>query len=271
VSLYTDVVRGTRAVLTVLAVATFGLAASPAKPKGYAPKWRVGDWWVTKTQVPSVTGHGWRWQLNRYDVLSSERVAGCGCLVLQVKFGDTTPTRDGARYIYYVRADDYVVIRQVEYSWQAGSLVGPTTFDFPEGVFGDLVFGQQLPQFPLGIAAPRDSTFYRRGSGLGMANVRQFAGAADSASLAGYLGDPEPRAGAPVKPRGSKLFSVLSEWGAPRESGGPDMPYTYSLQLWCGAYPWRLYSEWGKYWPRGSSTRRASRRSWLIASGHKEK
>ena len=138
-------------------------------------------------------------------------------------------------------------------------------------MFCDLAIGQQLPQFPLNTAAPQDSMFRWRGSGLGQAYVRQFVGPADSALLGDYQSDPEPSAGLPVRLRGSAMFSVQSEMGAPREPGGPDVPWTYTLQFWSADYPWRLYKEWGQYDPPGSSTRRSTSRSWLVAVGHKKK
>ncbi len=227
---------------------------------------------MVKSLVPNTSGHGWRWQLNRYDVLNKEKVDGRDCFVLQEKYGDTTSAREGGRFLYYARTDDYRIVRQVEYFWQAGNLIVPRTLDFPDGVFTDMGgVGQQLPQFPLDTVTPQDSMFRLRGSGQGQAYVRQFVGPADSAQLGDYLNDPEPSAGLPVHPRGSTMFSVLSEMGAPREPGGPDVPWTYTLQLWSANYPWRLYREWGQYKPPGSSTRRSSSRSWLIAVGHKKK
>jgi hypothetical protein len=220
--------------------------------------------------MPSTTGHGWWWQHNRYDVLNTEKVDGRDCFVLQEKFGDTTIAREGIRFLCYVRTDDYRIVRQVEYFRQAGKLVGPSIYNFPEGVFGPGYLGQQLPQFPLDTAAVQDSTFRLRGSGIGGANLRQFSGPADSALLNRYLSDPGPSSDRPVQPRGGKMFSVLSEPGAPREPGGPLVPYDYSLQLWSTDYPWRLYEEQGQY-AREGGARQFHSRSWLIACGRAER
>ena len=75
----------------------------------------MGDWWVVKTRMPSTSGHGWQWQLNRYDVLNKEKVDGKDCFVLQEKYGDTTSAGEGVRFLYYARTDDYRIVRQVEY------------------------------------------------------------------------------------------------------------------------------------------------------------
>jgi hypothetical protein len=256
-------VRLTRIILTALAVAVCMPSVGSSQ---YTPQWRVGDWWVVKVWKSDLHD-GMRWRPQRYDVSGIEKVDGADCFVLQEKIGDTTPATDGERILYYVRTDNYRVIRKDEYFRQAGKLVGPRTSNCPEGMFGPTPLQPRLPLFPLDSVAPRDSTFHDYQTVLSWAALRQFWGAADSALLNRYLSEPNPSGGRPVQPRGGKTFSVLSEEGAPREPGGPDVPHTYTLQLWSTDYPWRLYEEWGQYAPPGSGARQPGERSWLIACG----
>jgi len=253
--------RLARTVPTALAVAVSLPALGIAQ---YTPRWHVGDWWIVKTRMPSMSGHGWQWQYERYDVLSVEKVDGRDCFVLLEKYGDTTSVCAGVRTLYYVRTDDFRVARRVEYYRQAGRLIGPVTTDYGQGMLGTLP-GALLPLFPLDDAGVPDSTF--RYFKPQSADLRQFTGQADSASLRGCLDDPGPSYGHPVPLRGGRVFSVLSEMGAPGEAGRPKVPDTYTLQLWSEDYPWCIYGEWGQYKPRGGGVRSSSVRNWLIACG----
>jgi hypothetical protein len=236
----------------------------------YTPKWHVGDWWIVKEQMPSLTGRDWHWQTDRFDVLRIEKVDGRDCYVLQQ--GDTTSPGSGPRDLYYVRTGDCRIVRKVEYFQQAGKLMDPGIRNFPEGMFGLFPPGPHLPQFPLDAEPTRDSAFHLYSFVIGVTSLRQFSGLADSALLNSYLSYPNTSSrDRPVLSPGGKMYSVLCEEGAPRGPGGHDVPYTYDVQLWSTDYPWRLYEEWGQYDPPGSSARRSNSRSWLIAVGHKGK
>jgi len=256
--------RGRRVLLAVLAAGVLVPAVTSAGPQGFAPKWRVGDWWIVKSRMGSLAGHGQRqWQYDRYDVLSMDKIGGRRCYVLQQ--GMTESPGSGPRKLYYLRADDFRIVRKVEYFRQAGKLVGPCTSDFPEETAGPDP-GELLPLFPLRSATAQDSAFrhYVKGGYL-----RQVSGPADSALLRNCLNDPDTSRGHSVQPRGGRMYSVLCESGTPRDSA--TVAYVYSLQLWSTDYPWRVYEEWGQYTPPGSSSRQSNCRSWLIAVGHTEK
>jgi hypothetical protein len=258
-------VRGkSRAVLLTLAFAA--VAPSPGRAQ-YTPRWHVGDWWIVKVWEPDLVG-GMRWRPHRYDVLRVEKAAGADCFLLQHKVGDTTPSVQGDRSLYYVRTDNYRVIRKVEYIRQAGKIVGPRTFDYPEGLFGPDPLHPRVPQLPLGPAVAQDTMFRDCGTTLGWASLRQSSGLADSALLKRYLSGPNQSGGRPVPPRCGEMFFALSEEAAPREPGGPAVPLMYSFQIWSEDYPWRLYEEDGLYAPDG--TRLSRSRGWLIAWGRIE-
>jgi hypothetical protein len=244
------------------------LAATALKPSlgaaQYTPKWQVGDWWIVKVWEFDMLGNmGWR--PHRYDVLRVEKAAGTDCFVVQQKVGDTTPSTQGDRDLYYFRTDNYRVVRKVEYFWQAGKLVGPSTRDLPEGMFGATLLNPRLPLFPLDVVPVQDSSFRLCKDIMGAVLLRQFSGFADSVLLDRYLSVPDPLGVRPVQPRGGKMFFALSEAGAPREPGGPDVPRGYSLQLWSEDYPWRLYEEYGSYALDGAPL--PGSRSWLVACG----
>ena len=233
----------------------------------YKPRWHVGDWWIVKEQGPSLTGRDPHWQTDRYDVLGTQDVEGQDCFVLQQKTGDTTASRDGERFLYYIRTDNWRVIRMETYLSRAGKLRGPGVSNYPEGMSGFHPFGVWFPLFPLDIAAVHDSAFHIYAGTYGAQDLRQFASIADSALMNRYLSDPNPEAGRPGRLGAGKMFSVLSEMGASRES--TVVPSVYNLQLWSTDYPWRLYEEEGQYTIDGN--RQSNWRTWLIAWGHSGK
>jgi hypothetical protein len=253
--------RLTRIVLTALAVAA---SVPPVCVAQFTPQWHVGDWWVVKVWESDLPGNR---PLERFDILGMDKVGGTGCYVLQAKMGDTTPSRDGERDVYYVRASDYLVIRKVEYLCQAGEPMRPRVFDCPEGMFGPTPFHPRLPLFPLDSAARRDSTFRDYRTALSGASLRWFSGIADSALLRRYFSEPSTSGARLVQPLGGTMFSVLSEMGVRRDS--VTVPSVYSLQLWSRDYPWRLYEENGQCAPDG--TRHPRSRSWLVACGGAER
>ena len=235
----------------------------------FTPQWQVGDWWVVKEQCPSVIdGAEWQLQPWRYDVLGIENVGGHDCFVLQKKVGDTTAAQSGVRNLYCIRMDDWKAIRRVRYSLRAGKLRGPSTVNYPKGMFGTGRSEPRLPLFPLDTAAVQDSAFRRYEFPYHGPKLRQFCGLADSAVLNRYLSDPDTSRERPVQLGEGPLIVVLIEGGAPRDSSV--VPATYSLQLWSRDYPWRLYEERGVYLP-GTGVREADSRSWLIRCGHSEK
>jgi hypothetical protein len=254
----------TKVVLTALAVAVFVPSVGLAQ---YAPKWHVGDWWVVKEWVTDLRG-GWQWQRWRYDVLRTEDVDGKDCFVLQV--GDTASAGSGPRTLYYVRTDSCRIIREVDYYWQAGKLLGPGTFNCPQGMYGPFPGEPQLPLFPLDTMATRDSTFVRRRVARSWERMRQFTHLADSASLRRYREEPNQSGGRPINPGNGVLFVSLSQSSEPAGPGGPEVARLYTLQLWSEDLPWRLYSEWGQYQynPRRVLPAYVETREWLVRSGH---
>jgi hypothetical protein len=254
-------VRLSNIVLTALAVAVCVPSVGSSQ---YAPQWHVGDWWVVKERCTDMRG-GRHWQHRRYDVLKMEKVDGQDCLVLQR--GDTASPGNGPRTLYYVRSDNWKIVREVDYFWQQGQLVGPSTFECPQGMFGPLPGEPHLPLFPLDTVIVRDSTFREYHVARSWAWLRQSSGLADSALLKRWLTEPDTLAGRPVPPGRGRMFSVLCELGVPRDSSGPAVRYAYSLQLWSEDLPWRLYEERGQYVPPGSSTRYVDVRTWLIRHG----
>jgi hypothetical protein len=214
-----------------------------------------------------------QWQPWRYDVLGTEKIEGKNCFVLQKKVGDTTPAQDGPRSLYYVRTDNWRIVREVEYFWQHGKLLGPNTLNCPQGMFGPFPGEPRLPLFPLDTASVRDSTFRQYHVARFWARLRQFSGPADSTLLNRYCEEPDTSGGRPVPSGGSRVLFALSELGDsqhPSRSLGDSngiVPADYSIQLWNSDYPWCLYEELGQY-ARESGARLSEERSWLIRCGH---
>jgi hypothetical protein len=249
----------------VLLVAACARQFTKVEKAGYTPKWRVGDWWIVKSRMRSLSGHGWQWDNDRYDVVSMEKVEGKNCLVLRK--GDPDSPGSGPRKLYYIRTDDFRIIRRVEYFWQAGKLIGPVTADFPDCRTGPDP-AELLPMFPLDAAGIQDSIFriYAKGGYL-----RQLSGPPDSDLLRDCRNYPDTSQGHPVQPRDGKLYSVLCESGTPRGPTGQIEPFVYSLQLWSEDFPWRLYWEQGRCKPPWGGPRYPEVRSWLSAFGHTNK
>jgi hypothetical protein len=244
----------------LLALAVVALAPSLGVAQ-YAPKWHVGDWWIVKEWMPDLNGgSGSHWQHCRYDVLRTEKVDRNDCFVLQ--WGDTLSPRSGPRTLYYVSSDSLRIIRRVDYFQQAGKLLGPSTFNCPQGMYGPNPGEPQLPLFPLDTTATRDSTF--------VSHFRQFASLADSVSLRRYREDPDQSSGRPISAGNGVLFASLAQSSEPTGPGGPEVARLYSLQLWSEDLPWRLCSEWGQYLHTPGRTVRTyvETREWLIRSGH---
>lgn len=251
-----------------VAVAVFGIATlcSVAQAQ-FTPQWHVGDWWIVKQWCTDLRG-GMDWRPWRYDVLGIEKVGGKDCFVLQAKLGDTTPARDVGQdlfyVLFYVRKDNWRIVREAEYYRQAGKLRGPGTRNYPTGMFGPRPDQSCLPLFPLDTASVQDSTFRLYGRIHGSVGyLRHFSGLADSGLLNRYRSDPDTSGGRPVQPGGGTMFAALSEGGTPRD--GSIVPSSYDLQLWSSDYPWHLYSEGGQYLREG--VRSQEKRSWLIRCG----
>jgi len=166
----------------------------------FTPQWNVGDWWIVNEQGESTRDDsGWVWQPRRYDVLDTEGVDGHDCYVLQEKLVDTTAAQEGVRDLYYVRTDDWKIVRRVEYFTRAGKLIGPSAADYPQGMFGTRRGELRMPVFPLDTTYVQDSAFGVYEFPIGSAYLRQFSGLADSVLLSLYLSQPDTSGGYPVQ------------------------------------------------------------------------
>jgi hypothetical protein len=250
-------VRARVLMLAVLMVGACARQFTTVGKTGYTPKWHVGDWWVASGWT------GYEWRLLRYDLLGIEGVGGRECFVLQEKKADTTATPEGERTLFYVRNDNWRVVRVASYSKSGG----PYLADYPEGTFGFAPGQPCLPWFPLDTSAAYNSTFRRYEITRSVRGVlRQHSGLADSVLMRRYVAKPAPPSASDSRFATGTMFSVLVEGGVPGQTRMPDL---YSLQLWSSDCPWRLYEEEGAYAPDGM--RDYDRRTWLVAWGHSSK
>lgn len=236
----------------------------------YAPKWQVGDWWVVKTFEQSDVGFdGWAWNETRYDVARIEKVGGRDCFVLETRHQGPQGILSGPRQVFYVRRDDWLVVREVVTTFHEG-LHRPVTTNYPLGLSGPLPSEPCLPRFPLQPANSDTAFRFRRLSHVS-AWLREIPGVADSALVRRLLDEGDTAGGRVLRPAGA-VYQVRSELGGnldPNPRGG-ERRVVQSLQFWSEGLPWRVYEECVLYLGQ-QPIRGLSERSWLIAVGHKKK
>jgi len=259
------------AVLLALALAT--LAPSLGKAQ-YAPKWHVGDWWVTKTLREYQSGRGtyWRCDYNRHDVAAIEKVGKNDCYVIEIR-GSSRPSigRDGAASIVlHIRADNWLVVRTEHVRQYGGKRISPDVRNYPRGLFGPSVSEPRLPRFPLQIVNP-DTAFKTENRIYGVADLREVSRPADPALVERLLAEGDTADIRVVRPSGV-VYQVRNDLGGnfiPGPQPG-EREIMQSLQLWSDDLPWRLYEELVDYrGPKHVGT--VQERSWLVAVGKREK
>jgi hypothetical protein len=266
-----------RALLLVLVVAAC-TQPSVLKPSGFAPKWRVGDWWMTKTFEDSHTGWGRTWRYTRYDVVRMARVGGRSCFLLMTRTADRYGDGGNDTILSFVRAGDWLVVREEVTLGRRPHAVR----NAPHGRFGgDGMGSQRIPEFPLRLGDPDTSFKLLQCDDGGFAELREISSLADSSLLkrllddgdtlsgTGYfaeLKDYSPRACA-LRPTGA-VYQVRKEIGG--DLGTDNSRIGQSLQFWSNDQPWRVYEE--RVLLDGlKPVRRVFSRTWLIAVGHKAK
>ncbi len=259
------------AVLLALAVAALVPSLGLAQ---YAPKWHVGDWWVTKKLSQTLTDFGKEWltEYSRYEILGVEKVGDRDCFVLEVR-PQSRP--DGApskiREVYYVRRDDWLVVRRKLTLTFGDSLLPERTEDCPMGLFGPgYSLEPRLPRFPLRLDDP-DTTFKLKRRHHGALKMREISTLADRGAVKRFLDEGDGANVRVVRPTGP-VYEVRVEDGGNLAPGplAEHQQIVQSLQLWCEDLPWRLYEGNVTYvGPRRAKC--VNERSWLIAVGHSGK
>jgi hypothetical protein len=262
------IVRGSaRAALLALAVAALLPSLGVAQ---YAPKWHIGDWWVTKTWAKSMNAHPpFRvWRYHRYDVVGIKKVGKRDCFVLETRL--TGPKGEPATRtndVLYVHMDDWLVVRQEIGHTYNDTVCPPWIRNAPLGLFGPFGMGEpRLPRFPLRLGDP-DTTFKLKKRDDGFAELREISRIADSSSVKRLLDDGDSADARVVRPTGV-VYQIRSEGGG--DLGTDNARIVQSLQLWCDDQPWRVYEEVVQY-DGPKLVRRVIERSWLIAAGHRKK
>jgi hypothetical protein len=253
-------------VLLLLAVAIPAVCSA-----GFTPRWQVGDWWETRSTV--FKGKvGWRiaYPYRRYNIIRMAVVDGCSCYVLQVEYRRHRSEKGVSREEYYVRADGWIVVRQVILGRGRRGFETHLTWNFPGGQRGPNETSLCLPSFPLGEAVSTDSIPlppHENDNSTRYLLVR--TGTAESAVAASCLVAGDTQDEPVLRPSRGAVYSYWLESDcAPVQAGaGQRQRMEYSIQLWCKSQPWRLYDE------REFSLyhRRVLSQSWLIASGHASK
>jgi hypothetical protein len=249
-------------VLLALAVAALVPSLGMAQ---YAPKWHVGDWWVTKTWHKSMSGE-WEWDHMRYRIVGVAKVDKKDCFVVESRFQEPGGVLSSEKIAYYVRTDNWLVVRQVmTYTYKDQPRAD--TLNRPLGMFGPFQAAEaRLPRFPLANNA--DTVFRLKVRDDCAAMLREISTIADSARVNRLLADGDTSGERVVRPSGI-VCQVRSEMGGNLDPGPlpGEKLITQSLQLWSDDQPWRVYEELVGY--HGPDLKRfVIERTWLVASGH---
>jgi hypothetical protein len=254
--------------MTVMrALAPFWLLLAATSTKlclaSFAPQWQVGDWWVTKSN--HISGKvGWRlmYDYRRYDVIRIDSVGGHPCYVLQVEYRDYTTTPGNLRDAYYVRMDNWAVVRQIAYSRGNRGFEEMSHWDSPRGQVEYIEAGPSLPHFPLsGKPTSRRIPLPRRDGGTVPRYFRDSSATADSTVVTQWLDEDRDAPFVRVsRPSGVAYYLYHIESDANRAT----QRRSYSNQIWCKNQPWRLY----ELRQLDYSPFTITQKSWLIASGH---
>ncbi|MBM3330467.1 hypothetical protein FJY68_01290 [candidate division WOR-3 bacterium] len=264
--------RWTRVALTALAVAACARQFTAGGKMNFAPRWRVGDWWVVKTWEPArvdpAVDSGCSYK--RYCVAGVETVEQQDCYVLRAEAQDRRNGTSRDDFVWYVRTDNWLVVRQVLFSGPRDN-VAPETVVSASGLVGALFGGEQcLPRFPL-KPEEVDTMFQPRKLEDYAAWQREISGVADAASVQRLLDEGDTVGGRVVRPRGI-VYQVRTESGG--EIGLRAQPaerrIVQSLQFWSRSRPWRVYGELLQH-DADNPVWGVVERSWLVASGHKKK
>jgi hypothetical protein len=258
-------VRG-RSSAVLLALAVAALAPSLAIAQ-YAPKWRVGDWWVTRTfeRWSDLASGGWASQDMKYRVVGIEKVGKRDCYTVETRYLGCQATD-----VFYVRRDDWRIVRRVVTTEFDRKLRPSTVRDCPLGQYGPFSGEPRLPRFPLQPGIP-DTTFKLTRLDRYSAWLREMSDVADSNLVNRLLNEGDSAGGRVLRPTG-KVYRVRSEGGGNLEPSpyGGERRIVQSLQLWSEDLPWRAYEELVQY-DGPKPIRRVVERSWLIANGHLER
>jgi len=252
-----------RAVLTALAVAVCLPSIGSAQ---YTPTWHVGDWWVIRIWEPSTSGK-WVWHHKRYSIVGVEKVGKRDCFVLETRYQGPKGQLARTKNVFYVRTDDWLVVRRVTTRTFNDTLCPPATYDCPLGLFGPVQGGEpRLPRFPLRLGV-QDTTFKLQRRDDGFAELREISSLADSALVKRLLAEGDTAGERVVRPT-SVVYQVRNEVGGDLETDNRRI--VQSLQLWSDDQPWRLYEELVQY-DGPKPVRRVIERSWLVASSRGER
>ena len=261
-----------RARSVLIAVLMVAACAPSVRLSRYTPRWRVGDWWMVKTWEPATSGlaDDSNWNYKRYDIAGVEKVGKQDCFVLQTGRQGRSGGPSRAEVVWYVRKDNWLVVRQVLFSGPPNS-VAPDTEDCPLGLVGP-IFGVEpgLPRFPL-KPENLDTMFMPRKLDDYSAWLREMTSIADPASVKRLLDAGDITGGRVVRPTRA-VYQVRTEAGGNLGLGPqpPERRIVQSLQLWSDDLPWRAYGELVHYDARNPIWRVAER-NWLVAVGHKKK
>jgi len=258
-------VRG-KSSAVMLALAVVALAPSLGIAQ-YAPKWHVGDWWLTKTLAVPPQGGGWAWRYKRYDVVRIEKVGKRDCYVLQTVSSGPKGEMERDTVLFYVRVDDWLIVRQDVARFYSDKPIGMGIRHAPLGLFGPYPGEPALPRFPLRLDDPDTSFRLKKRDFDGGTEMREISSIADPATVKRLLDKGDSASSRVLRPTGI-VYQVRNELGGNLEPG----PYPgerrikQSLQFWSDDLPWRVYEELVRY-TGPKPVRRVEHRTWLIAYG----
>ncbi len=236
----------------------------------YTPRWRVGDWWVTRSSDCGLDKVGWRlgYPYRRYDITRMATIDGQRCYVVQIEYRHGSMEPGDTREEHYVSAVDWAVLRQVTLMKDCGEFGPVLTWNFPHGRRWPGELDLCLPWFPVdGNRTTETLSFQNDPIDLyGRRYLYVQDTRAESSSVVRCLEAGDAPAEPVLRPSQGIVYSCRLEAEAPPDSATEERES--SVQLWCAGYPWRLYDE--RRFPY-SGYEGIVLRSWLIACGHSDK
>jgi hypothetical protein len=222
----------------------------------WKPKWKIGDWWIVKSQsrvnvssVPRPNGYDPfkdRPGEARYEVIGIEKIKGQNNYVLEKRPSPIDSCMPEFRTNFYLRKDDFWPTMEVNYSYRQSTLPKTDTFHYRYFKKCPLIFdrsiGDFMPVFPLifeGAAAESLAEVHLTHAGYvaQKVNVRRLEDFTTSFKNLENIDTIHMR-------NGVCYLVTIEQWRVPRFLTDPSSEKRVEVrQIWVPSLPWYLYQE----------------------------
>jgi hypothetical protein len=223
----------------------------------WMPQWKVGDWWIVKTQSriwaagfappegydPFKTPHAGQLL---YKVIDEENVNGQLCFALEQKGLPIDSDFPERRVVAYFRKEDFLLIREIDYSYSniQGAPAKPCTVEYScnKGFPSLNPYKEHMPVFPLFLKGPKADS-------LAKGYLAQKVFARRIEDFKQQFQDLKHIDTIPIKKGNCYLVNI------------EQTPRYIMRQIWVSSLPWFLYQESGGKTKDGRDT--IMQRRWL--------